>query len=399
MFSKHLFARLSSLITLSFLLSFLWGCSLPEDEPCTAEEMVSPVDASPFDTVVDSLTPTFSWRYPDPSCHPDHYTLSIVNYDSTHPRFDLPADRLVHYVDVTTTSYTLPAEAGLQPGQTYFWYLGPRPAVGLPERTYGATYWFTTGPLCNESTILEPAALLYPPDGRQAYFPGTVNLDWENQMSCWPAGDFYLQIAKDADFTEMVWWGDVHNKESIWISSGPPMFQDCTRYYWRIRTDPAGGGEGPYSETWSFVLSWTNFICPLPLGISPILPDRHFPLATIIEDSACWSGPSLDYVIVDYLRPGQELEIQGRDQGGGWWYVDDPAIHKSCWLYGEHVEASGDLSQVPVQQAPPAPTRTPTIPPPASVNCGQYGDPKSCENNQACWWDSQVQPNGACKIK
>jgi uncharacterized protein YraI len=128
------------------------------------------------------------------------------------------------------------------------------------------------------------------------------------------------------------------------------------------------------------------------------IPGPTIPMAAVIEDAVCWSGPSMEYSVLDFLTPGQQLAIQGRNQGNTWWYVDDLALHKACWVYGEHVETSGDLSQVPIQQAPPVPTRTPTTPP---MNCGQYANPNACSNNSACWWDPNDPPNsnGSCKHK
>jgi hypothetical protein len=401
MFSKRLYTRVGCILAFCLLMSLLGACSMPSDEPCTAEEIQYVTDPGPFYAVVDTLTPVLTWTYPDPSCHPDHYHITIFDRDINR----YPND-FVHYPPVPVfegetesdgTYYSVPASAGLQPGETYFVKVAGKTAGN--EGHSWVIYWFSTGPSCTAGTSLQAPELLYPPDGAQMYFPDTVDFEWENQMTCYPAGDFYLEISRTESFAAPIWWGTTHHIAAAWISDGPPMFSDCTRYFWRVRADPAGGGEGAYSETRSFVLSWSNTFCPLDLGpwITPI-PHYSVPIATVIEDAACWSGPSLDYSVVDFLPHGQQMEIQGRDQWNVWWYVDDPVLHKACWVYGEHVEVSGDLSQVPVQQAPPVPTHTPV---PRPVNCGQYTNPNACGNNSSCWWDPNdpINTNGSCKSK
>jgi hypothetical protein len=374
----------------------LGSCHVPGSVPCEESELTWVEDQDPAGEVVDSLTPVLTWSYPDPTCRPGLYRIRIFDDDLVGDRSHPPTP--IHEVETTVTSYRVPASVGLQPANTYTWGVTAMTADG---RGGGASVVaFSVGPLCGDLASLEAPIPLYPPNGQQVQYVGTIHLVWDNPMTCWPDRNFYLQISTAADFTEMVFTGNVGPYEHTMIPYETDTFEDCRLYYWRVRAEPAGGGWGPFSETWSFIPRRTEAICPLTFGITPIPPEWHIPWLTLLEDAACWSGPSMEYLILDYLTPGQELEIQGRDQGGGWWYVDDPAIHKACWVFGEHVQANGDLSQVPIQQAPPAPTRTPTIPPPASVNCGQYSNPNSCGGDPACQWVTDVQhPNGGCVNK
>ena len=397
MASSRFFLRCALSCVLLVLL--LGACHWSSDRVCDPAEMVSLEDPVPTDEIVDTLTPLLTWRYPDASCHPHHYTIAIFDHDMIR----WPNDHAhnppvpIHEGESYGPAYAVPASAGLQTGQTYFWRVMQYSTEG-PEAG-GFTSWFTTGPLCEAGESLEAPILAYPPDGAQAYFPEAIDLEWQNPMSCWPAGEYYVEISLTEDFSDMVWWGDAQNSEAFAIASDPPLFSDCTRYFWRVRADPAGGGVGPYSETWSFILSWSNVFCGLRRVITPVYVERDFPWVTVVEHAACWSGPGMEYLILNYLQPGQELEIEGRDQSSTWWYVDDPALRKACWVYGEHVQAEGDLSQVPVQEAPPVPTRTPTEPPPQQVSCGQYTSPTTCGNNQACWWDwnDPQYEKGVCK--
>ncbi|MFH2102783.1 MAG: hypothetical protein ABIJ39_05435 [Chloroflexota bacterium] len=383
------------LITL-FLLA---GCNLPSDEPCSESELSNVADPAPSgNVVVNTLTPVLTWTYPDPSCYPDHYVVKI--YDRDVLRW--PNDFLryppvpIHEGETDGPYYNVPASAGLQPGETYFWKVSAKTAEG--HGSGSLTTWFTTGPLCDAGSSLLPATLIYPPNRSQAYFPDTIDLEWDNQMSCWPAGDFYLQISTTEDFRDPIWYGVTHNKDVIWISSGPPMFSDCTRYYWRVRTDPAGGGEGPYSETWSFVLSWSETFCPLDLRptLIPREPVRIPPFAGVKSNASCRSGPSLDYPIVDYLEVGQTAPIEGRDEGSNWWYILSPNLQSQCWISHQLVDLTGDFSQAPVVEAPPLPLPALTDTP-APFDCTQYAtNPNACNASNYCRWDASVPPNGAC---
>jgi hypothetical protein len=404
MFSKRLYSRLACLLAVGLLMSLLGACSLPSDEPCTEDELVLVADLAPQSTVVDTLTPVLTWSYPDPSCQPGLYEISIYDQDIV-PEFhgdthDLPGP--IHVGVSYGPYYSIPASAGLRPGNTYGYQVAALTADhGGMAGSVGS--WFSTGPRCGDDVALERPIPTYPPDGAQVYFPTWIHLRWNSPMSCWPDGNFYVQISEYEDFivpsgadsTGIVFTGSTRATEFIWISNMPDRFEDCKTYYWRVRAEYSGS----FSEIWSFVPRRTEAVCGLSLGgITPI-PDYSIPMATLLEDAVCWSGPSLEYSILDYLTPGQQLEIRGRDPSSTWWYVDDPALHKACWVYGERVEVTGDLSQVAVVQPSPVPTRTPTNPPP--VNCGQYANPNACGSNSACWWDPNDPPNsnGSCKRK
>ncbi|MBN2387624.1 MAG: SH3 domain-containing protein [Anaerolineales bacterium] len=396
---RHLPKRLGFVCALAFLLASLAGCYLPTDEPCTADELTWVADVSPVGAVVDTLTPTLSWSYPDPSCHPDHYLLTL--YDQDVIRW--PNDYLehppvpIHRAQTTETDYRIPAEVGLLSGTTYFWEV--MTATDSGESGGRVISWFTVGPRCHADTRLLPPLLEYPPNGQAAYFPGSVDLEWDNQNACLPAGGFRIEISTQEDFSSLVWYADARFQEITWISSHPPLFEDCQQYFWRVQANPEGGGAGVYSETWSFILMYTGFFCPLDLfpTLIPHEPIRLPPSATVEEAASCRAGPGLDYPIIDYLEPGQVMPVEGQNQDRSWWYVLSPNAQVRCWVSARLLDVSGDIERVPLVEAspPPGPTETGTEP---SFNCAQYNtDPTSC-NNAAnfCVWDSSIQPNGAC---
>jgi len=75
------------------------------------------------------------------------------------------------------------------------------------------------------------------------------------------------------------------------------------------------------------------------------------------------SGPGVNYPVIGALRPGEKLEVIGRDEQAAWWQVQ--LAGAVGWVSNSVVEASGTdgvaLAQAP---PPPAPTATPVPPTP-----------------------------------
>ncbi len=392
MSSRHCLLRQVGWIGVLLLTPLLGGCHLPSDEPCTEAELTWVEDMAPHDRLVDTLTPTLTWNYPDPSCHPDHYHVEIFDQDMVGGTF-IPASAddytPIFSAETENLYYNVPASAGLLPGTTYSWSVRTRVAGDLgPGRE--VISWFTTGPLCGPGVSMVAPVLTYPPDGAEMFFPDSVKLHWDNQLSCWPGGDIYLQISTRSNFSVPVWFGDVGYVEYIWIQDDPPTFENCTRYFWRVRSDSGGGEDGPYSETRSFVLRRTDAICPLDLGpiITPILPGGvRLPPSAILDTTAnCRSGPGTDYPVTIVLSAGQSLEINGRSQENTWWRVTGSGLPRDCWLSGSVITINGEVDAVPLIQVAPAPTLVPTDTLVPAVNCGQY-NANTCGQNPACEWD------------
>jgi uncharacterized protein YraI len=327
------------------------------------------------------------------------YDFDVVRWPNEYTADNQPIPIFEGDTDGSGTYYTVPAEAGLQPGETYYYRVTAR--TEADEGTGSVIAWFSTGPLCSGSTSLQPPTLIYPPDGSSVYFPDTVDLEWDNEMTCWPAGDFFLEISTTEDFSAPVWYGTTHYLESVWIQNDPPPvspFVNCTHYYWRVRADPAGGGEGPYSETWSFTMNRTPLFCPI-IDIPVVITyEPHWPFAEVKTSASCRSGPTLDYPVIDYLEVGESVPVEGRNEDSSWWYILSPRLQSGCWVSGLLVELTGDGSQVPVVAAPPLVLPGPTDTPFPVVTCSSYTDPNSCIANGCNWhFSTPNQPNaGFC---
>jgi len=87
------------------------------------------------------------------------------------------------------------------------------------------------------------------------------------------------------------------------------------------------------------------------------------------------SGPTTRHPVIGKVTKGDKLDIIGKNNQGTWWKVKLPN-GKAGWVYGDLVEAGGNLEQVAVAQAPPPPTPTPrptpTPAPPTPTPAPQY---------------------------
>jgi uncharacterized protein YraI len=119
-----------------------------------------------------------------------------------------------------------------------------------------------------------------------------------------------------------------------------------------------------------------------PTVTPTVSPTGGAPTATLLQNAYCRKGPSTDYDILATLFQGLYVPIVGRNQDSTWWQVQVPDSQTQCWLAGDVVQTSGDLSGVPVVEPPP-------------LGCWvqpQQG-PKKCE--APC--PENAQPGGACE--
>jgi hypothetical protein len=89
---------------------------------------------------------------------------------------------------------------------------------------------------------------------------------------------------------------------------------------------------------------------------SPVPPTSTVPQLTVTGAAVsffCRVGPATGYGSVDLIIAGQTATITGKNSDGTWWYVQDPKNPaKLCWVAGEAVTTSGDLSNLPVVPVP-----------------------------------------------
>jgi hypothetical protein len=185
---------------------------------------------------VDSLLPTLTWSYPDPSCTPQGYRISL----STGPFF---VDDLSGGTGDASAAWS--PGAPLQPGKEYAWSVEAINGTTLGPIA-GERYFFT-GLTCAAGTLKAPR-LLEPEDGTIITDTVDPTLIWAYPDACLPGG-YGVRLSTSTDFEGSVLNGGTGNPSTRW-GPGVPL-TDCTRYYWQIVACD-GGQCGPFSVVHTF---------------------------------------------------------------------------------------------------------------------------------------------------
>lgn len=107
---------------------------------------------------------------------------------------------------------------------------------------------------------------------------------------------------------------------------------------------------------------------PTPTSTSTPIPQ---PVAVVTQGSQnLRSGPGQGYPVVGQVRPGDRLQVTGRNTDGSWLRVCLVDENGSCrsgadqggWLFSRLVEVRGDLAVVAVVTPPPVPVNIPPRP-------------------------------------
>ncbi|MEZ0396280.1 MAG: SH3 domain-containing protein [Anaerolineales bacterium] len=395
-----------SCLAVAALLMNLAACSLPtETPPCTREQLQAPIPVSPNgeSAILDPTDPLIlEWGYPTSPCHPDFFEA----YVWTGPEPETPGmTGRVNYDNRSSPGrWHMPWGIPLQPGNTYYWrvYAGLETGPGSDVDGPSARGYFFTGPICAAGTEMQPVNLISPPDDITVAPDEEITFAWDDPTPCLVNGLFEISIADNPDFYGRY---GIPILQTVYTTTpaeiGTEGLQNCTRYYWRIKTDPAGPAEEPFSETRTFFVQPEGILCPPGNLNPPSIP----PIAIARLDLNCRLGPSPDYPIEDAFYAGEQAPIEGRSADGNWWLITSPGREARCWVWAEQVDVEGDLSGVEIVEAPPLVTLEPSLtetPSATTVNCSQYQDPQSCLANPACQWHAAPPnqlPAGYCENK
>jgi hypothetical protein len=377
---------------------------------CTEAQLQAPVNLDPNSDldVLDPAEPaTFTWGYPTSSCDPDFFEMYV--WTGLEPDSPGMTGRVNYDDEVSPGSWRLQWPILLQPGNTYYWRQAACLEIGPGDDPCGpsALGHFFTGPVCAASDVMQPVDLISPADDATFAPTDDVTFAWDDPTACLVSYVFWIQISDSPDFTEYL--RRIPIQQSVFTLPGDEIpLEDCHRYYWRIKTDPAGLPEEPFSEVRSFYAQSPGVVCPVefePLPLitpipEPVLPPVPEPLVTIPveanlkapKDTNCRAGPSSLYRVDDTLFAGVAALIQGRNADSTWVQILSPNLRRLCWVWAQQpgMEIQGDLSLLPVIYVapPPEPTATP-------LNCGQY-DENTCSNVDGCEWISSVTRAGQC---
>ena len=167
---------------------------------------------------------------------------------------------------------------------------------------------------------------------------------------------------------------------------------ECRRTYWIVYSfwtysaSPGQAGTFMPSEMRSFdidsALCEADSVPPPP----PAPAESATPVALVLKPANCRSGPTTEYPVLDILVEGAQLPIQGRNQAGDSWLVEDANISQTCWVHGSMVEVIGDISLVEIANPDPPPTAVPSPSNTAPFNCAQFNSNTCTVNNHPCKW-------------
>jgi hypothetical protein len=336
-------------IVLLFVIG-LTACNLPNSTElplCTPEQLQAPTNLSPHgeSAVVDSAPNLYLyWEYPPTLCQPDFFELYL--WSGLEPDIPGMKVRIPYSQTFSDNRWRAPWSVPLVPGNTYHWqvYAGLETGPGDDVRGNSARGYFFTGPVCSADTDYQPVTLLSPADEIVITSPTEpILFVWDDPTPCLVDYVFEFQIWSPSPEFD---WDSPYLRRSQSLQSTFPRtpeqldLQDCQRYYWRIKTDPAGPPEDPFSEIRSFVTNFHGGLCPAVVETPGWI--LAFP-----KDLLCREGPGLDYGIYAPLRQGEQVAVTGRNKENSWWYIETQS-QRRCWVPGEVLELIEGWQRVPV---------------------------------------------------
>jgi hypothetical protein len=317
----------------------------------------------------------------------------------------------VHYDDeVSPGTWRLYWPIPLQPGITYYrrqaacLEIGPGDDPCSPS----AVGQFFTGPECTAADEMLPVDLISPADDATFAVTDDITFAWDDPTPCLVSYVFWIQISDSPDFDEYL--RRIPLLQSVWTVPGDEIpLEECHTYYWRIKTDPAGAPEDPFSEVRSFYAQSPGEFCPAAIDALPIVTVMPIvtplPIVTTVptvavpkepsvkppRDTSCRSGAGTAYEMDDTLFTGVQAAVRRRIPESTWLQILSPNLNRLCWIWAGQpgLEIQGELGPLPVIYVAP-PTATP-------VDCESFKDQNSCTAVAACKWiPSAVAVGGRC---
>jgi len=353
----------------------LSGCVPSGGTPtCSTASLQAPsLTGPPMWSVVNSLSPSLNWTYPDPGCNPQGYAIDLM----TGPFF---TDDLGGGTGNPSTSWS--PGSPLQPGKEYAW--GVQAINGTTLGPYAGRSYFFTGPMCETSALNAPA-LLQPANGA-VVSELNPTLIWHYPDPCVPQG-YRIDLSTDYTFADTSLSGGTGNPSTRW-GPGDPL-ADCTVYFWKV----APINEitlGPASGIFSFTTD-VHGTCPTPtpagptpVGPTPVGPTPVGPTPAGFVfipniNSYCRFGPDPSFPWLEIAMNGQPYLLDGRNLNNDWFRIMITPS-RGCWVPAGAGTPSGDTFNLRVLAD--VPTVTPT---PVSF-CSSFTDTKSCDAQPACEW-------------
>lgn len=108
-------------------------------------------------------------------------------------------------------------------------------------------------------------------------------------------------------------------------------------------------------------------------------PTPAVPMISASIATNCRLGPSTLYGVVGLLPVGKQVEVQGRNNAGTWWYIQNPSRSgQSCWVWGESTKVEGSTAGLAIITPPPSPPTLTFTPTPSFAYTAAYNTVHDC---------------------
>lgn len=272
------------ILLLSCLL--LQGCRLTEPVTevrypyCTSTRyLIRPNLSYPIHTtVIDDLTPVFSWHY-WLDCRPLNYHIQVTE----NPRCQSGVGASWIDDESSIISDTIGSDLEwspldeLEPLTLYQWRVAGIINDTMGEYSEPDCFW--TGPVCEPESLIAPT-LLGLEDG-SVIATDFALFAWEYPDPCFPHV-LQPELSDNPSFSgDNMMWVLGETEINLYFTSVSMMtLVDCTTYYWRV-TARVGSTWGPPSPVWTFSTDFegtcsepapTVTTGPSPTSTSPVIP-------------------------------------------------------------------------------------------------------------------------------
>lgn len=106
----------------------------------------------------------------------------------------------------------------------------------------------------------------------------------------------------------------------------------------------------------TLTVTTTETLTPKPSATTTPQP----PMAQVVRETNCRTGPGGLYTLVATYQVGQELEVVAKDLGSSYWFVKNPETpEEQCYLMAQNVEVTGETTALPRLTPPSTPTAMP----------------------------------------
>jgi len=219
------------------------------------------------------------------------------------------------------------------------------PPTGPPAAT--PTITLTPEPSLTPTTTLSPTPTI--PAGVPFARINSISVDDQNR---------YVVDYETFEFTERLpglhvhfFFNTVPPEEAGEPGSGARIYYGGPRPFTGYQT----GNRPRHATQLCILVAEDHHTVRLDSGGCHLLPD--IVAATAILGTPCLAGPGPEYPQTSQVAADQVVLVRGISSNESWWNVDRPDNpEESCWLPGSAVLINGDVSQVPLVEAPPPPT-------------------------------------------